>query len=193
MMAILNRKNNITNMKKLLFTFLAIFSFQIPFAQIVFESEGKFGLKDEIDESIILKAEYDQILGIDGTFGPWLLCKFNHKYKGVNPRQVHDSAQLKAELDKESTDLWDLIEFSSKDKAFQFLPNMLYGFLDDVSSKPIPTEFEAIHFISPFEEYIVKKGGSYYQYNPFKSKLNKKTRAEKLNFIDDEYFIFEYS
>jgi predicted secreted protein len=193
MMAILNRKTNMTNMKKLLFTFLAIFSFQIPFAQTVFESEGKFGLKDEIDNSIILKAEYDQIFGENETDGPWLLCQFNPKYKGENPKQKHDFAKLRAKYDKEELDgkIWELIELKPKEEGFPFLPNMLYGFLEDVSGKPIPTKFEAIHFISSFEEYIVKKGGSYYQYSPFKNKLNKKTRAEKLNFIDDEYFIFE--
>ncbi|MFT5916498.1 MAG: hypothetical protein ACI81T_003008, partial [Bacteroidia bacterium] len=42
-------------MKHFLFTFFPIFSIQPIFAQTVFENEGKFGLKDEIDDSIDYK------------------------------------------------------------------------------------------------------------------------------------------
>ncbi len=175
-------------MKNLLFTLLAIFSIQPIFSQTVFETEGKYGLKDEIDNSIILKAEYDQIIG-DGE--AWILCKFNPKYKGANPKQLHDSEKIKAKLDNDKLSVWNLIEFAPEKKIFSFLPNMRYGFLQDISEKPIPAEFEAVQFIFPTEEFLVKKEGSYYQYNPFKRKLSKKTRADKLNLVDSEFFIFE--
>ncbi len=175
-------------MKNLLFTLLAIFSIQPVFSQTVFETEGKYGLKDEIDNSIILKAEYDQIIG-DGE--AWILCKFNPKYKGANPKQLHDSDKIKAKLDKDKLSVSNLIEFAPEKKIFSFLPNMRYGFLQNISEKPIPAEFESVQFVFPIEEFIVKKEGSYYQYNPFKRKLSKKTRADKLNLVDSEFFIFE--
>ncbi|MGB0521335.1 MAG: WG repeat-containing protein [Flammeovirgaceae bacterium] len=159
-------------MKQLVFLLILLISnLTDSIAQSIFEQQGKYGLKQE-DGSVMLKAEYFQILPIQG--GQFLLCKENPNYQGVAGVQKHETPS-----EGINSAALDLPCQQKTAATFSFNANLHYGLVVS-STNIIPANYQAIHFLADQDRYVIKQGDYYYLYNLQKKKPAKKPKLSSI-------------
>lgn len=175
----LNKQSNFTlntkhRMKKSFCILLLLSCVHIVWGQSIFEKNGKFGLKNE-DGTMLLKADYLQIIPISGTY--YLFCQQAPSYRGTGVAK-HD-------VPENGIPATDLYSECGKNMPFQFDPNLRYGLYYD-DQVVLAAQYQEIHFAMNEDAIIVKQEGEFYAYDKAKNKLNKKTKSSSLCAVPGE-------